>query len=148
MAKKKRSAIARLYSRRRRRRSSLAYVGPRGIARKGNSTVRKNSRAKKAGVQELKIRDIVNAKNEPYEYVVYLFTRTPNWRETKVAHDAVIEFCRSCLNGFKIHKTTLQSYPETTGVNYIKLESESDLMMFMLCHREHVRKIFRMVNEP
>jgi hypothetical protein len=146
MAKKKRRVIA--YVRRRRRRTSAFYVGPRGVARKGSSTTRKNGRAKKAATQALNIRDIPNKNNEPYEYVVYLFTRTVNWRETKVAHDAVIEFCRSCLNGFKIYKTMLQSYPETPGINCIKLESESDLMMFMLCHREHVRKIFRLVNEP
>jgi hypothetical protein len=146
MAKKKRRVMS--YVRRRRRRTSSFYVGPRGVARKGSSTSRKNSRAKKAGTQALKIRDVANTNNEPYEYVVYLFTRLPNWRDTKTAHDTIMEFCRSCLNGFKIHKTMLVSYPETVGINYIKMESESDLMMFMLCHREHVRKIFRLVNEP
>lgn len=148
MAKARRRVMGRLRSAsRRRRRTSTVYIGPRGHARKGKSISRKQSRAKKAGAQSLKIRDVVNASNEPYEYVVYLFTRSVKYRETKIAHDTIAEFCRSCLTGFKICKTILNVYPEVHGINFIKIKSESDLMMFMLCHREHVRKIFKLVNE-
>jgi len=133
-----------------RRRSSVLFMGPRGIARKGRSINRKNSRSKKAADQTLKIRDIPKNGNEPYEYVVYLFTKldSKNRKHIEEGHKAVVDFVKSCISEYKIYKTKINTYPESIGINCIKLASESDLMMLMLCHREHVRKIFRLVDEP
>jgi hypothetical protein len=122
-------------------------MGPRGIAKRGKSMERKKSRAHKASMQTLKIREVQKSANETYEYVAYLFTRSDNYRDTKKHHDAVAEFCKCSLTGYKIYKTTLATHPVITGINCIKLASESDLMMLMLCHREHIRKIFKLVDE-
>jgi hypothetical protein len=149
MAKNKGRTRLRPFSGLRRRRSSILFMGPRGVARKGRSVKRKHSRSKKAADATFKVREVPNTKKEPYEYVVYLFTKQQTrGQKLENDHKAVVEFVKSCIADYKIYKGKLDAYPEAVGVNCIKLATESDLMMLMLCHREHVRKIFKLVNEP
>jgi hypothetical protein len=147
MAKQKGRSPIRSYSNLRRRRSSSLFMGPRGIARRGKSMERKKSRSLKAASQTLKIREVKKSANETYEYVAYLFTKPNDVRDTKKHHDLIADFCKCSLNDYKIYKTSLSKHPDMIGINCIKLASESDLMMLMLCHREHIRKIFRLVDE-
>jgi hypothetical protein len=125
-------------------------VGNKLRARRGVSTVRKYKRCKDASTQNLNIREIKKAEGEQFEYTVYLFTHKGNPQKLNKEHAEIGEFVRSCLAGrYKIYKYKLDCYPaKLTGIKYIKLESEADLMMFMLCHREAIRKIFKMVDEP
>lgn len=153
MAKVRRKRLLprrRSLSRRSRRFSSTIMVGNKLRVRRGVSTVRKYKRHKNASTQNLNIREVQRVEGEPYEYAVYLFTTKGNPQKLHQEHQEVVEFVRSCLAGqYKIYKQKIDCYPTPlAGVKCIKLECEADLMMFMLCHREAIRKIFKMVDEP
>jgi hypothetical protein len=146
MAKNKSRAARRRYIRGRRVSTAL-FMGRKSRPRNGQSKMRNASRSKKASRPVFKIREIAKVANEPYEYVVYLFTQDDNLSTLIRSHAQVVEFVKNSIAGqYKICKHKIAE-PTVMGVNCIKLELESDLMMLMLCHRDSIRKIFKIVDE-
>jgi hypothetical protein len=109
------------------------------------TTKKSGKRRRIATLQNLNIREVQKPEGEIHEYRVYIKTEA-SWATLTKIDEELTQWVKSCLSGqFKMYRTRCRQWSCLTS---IKLESESDLMMFMLCHREHVRKIFRMVDEP
>lgn len=145
------------------KRNSRRRTSPRGVGRsrrRGMTSWRRSystsartrftskhtgKRRNTAVTQNLNIRDVQKTEGEEHEYRVYLSIEN-NWSRLDKLDQELTSWIKSCISGrYKIYRIRQGKF---SAISSIKLESESDLMMFMLCHREHVRKIFRMVDEP
>lgn len=137
-----RRANRRPTARARRRRSG---GHPLSTLRKWNSK-RSGRRARNAEVIKLKPREVSAKPDEIFEYHLFFTDFFANKAQGDKVNTEVTQWLRTCLaSPFKVYRERLSKF---TFITSVKLESESDLMMFMLCHREYVRKIFKLVKEP
>lgn len=102
-------------------------------------------RSRLASRQNLNVREVQKKEGEIFEYEVFI-SQERTWSVLDKLNIELTNWLKSCLSSqYKIYRIRSK---KLAAIKSIKLESESDLMMFMLCHREHVRKIFKMVDEP
>lgn len=97
----------------------------------------------------VKVREI-STPGSTWQYVVYFFTEASRPASSLAPlHRTVMEFIRTSLSGqFKMVLKNPKWYNRSIKVlNYVKLMDEGDLFSLMLCHREAVRKVFRITNE-
>jgi hypothetical protein len=84
--------------------------------------------------------------DEKFEYQVFFKSYLYNHKLGDSINTDITQWLRTYLaSPYKVYRERIAPY---ALIKSIKLDNEGDLMMFMLCYREHVRKIFKMVKEP
>lgn len=109
------------------------------------SQTRKKLKAKrkmKQAQQGPKVRELDRVDGQ-FEYMVFFTARRMRKAGAERQTSTVLDFLKnSCMGKNKVvyHK---HPWYRMDVIDAVKLESEDDLMMLMLCHRESVRKIFK-----
>lgn len=108
------------------------------------TTKRTGRRARIARVVKDGVRNVVNNET-PFEYELFFFKIVNE--EFFSFSNGLSKWSRDNFAGqYKIHR--YKHHNKKRYAASIKLTEDSDLMIFMLMHKEKVRKVFRYVKEP